>query len=455
MIDEAQNLTLPLIEETRILSDSFGAEGRLQIVFVGQPELHAKLKLPEMRQVDQRVCGYHRLSPMSRAAVEGYIQHRLVVAGGRPDRVLFSPDIMQRLHLRTGGVPRLINRVCDRALQMAFEQKAERVDRVTLEAALNEIGSAMLSPTWDAIMAEAPAPQPEPAPKVIPPVAPPPSAPEIQVPPIADVETAPAQDDAEDFQKEVAQWVSRDLAPPARKLSPVFAEVTPEQLRAWRRSPRSASAPAAPVRNLKLDWPDDVRSETVVQRLLRVWTKRLAMAAALGAVIVVATKVIATQAPVPMIFEGATIPHDAPTRVAAIPPIETPAGNGPTTEAAPDQAPMALVPVAQLPLAAAPVVQAPLAQAVPSAPAAVAGNYLVGVGLFSSQARADQLVDVLTQAGLPVMQRPFQMRQREVQQIVLGPFFSRADAVADLQRLKALGGYDDATVIDASRQAPR
>ena len=94
IIDEAQNLSLPLIEETRILSDTFGAKGRLQIVFVGQPELHAKLKLPEMRQVDQRVCGYHRLAPMSRDAVAGYIQHRLHVAGGRSDRVLFPPDVV-------------------------------------------------------------------------------------------------------------------------------------------------------------------------------------------------------------------------------------------------------------------------------------------------------------------------------------------------------------------------
>ena len=98
IIDEAQNLSLPLIEETRILSDTFGAKGRLQIVFVGQPELHAKLKLPEMRQVDQRVCGYHRLAPMSREAVAGYIQHRLQVAGGRRDRVLFPPEVVDGLH---------------------------------------------------------------------------------------------------------------------------------------------------------------------------------------------------------------------------------------------------------------------------------------------------------------------------------------------------------------------
>ena len=171
MIDEAQNLTLPLIEETRILSDSFGAAGRLQIVFVGQPELHAKLKLPEMRQVDQRVCGYHRLAPMSRAAVEGYIQHRLAVAGGRPDRVLFPAPIVDALHRRSGGVPRLINRICDRALLLAYERRADGVDQEILDTVLLEVGSATLSPTWDSIVFSdrpvpviALAPEPTPAP---------------------------------------------------------------------------------------------------------------------------------------------------------------------------------------------------------------------------------------------------------------------------------------------------
>ncbi len=80
------------------------------------------------------------------------------------------------------------------------------------------------------------------------------------------------------------------------------------------------------------------------------------------------------------------------------------------------------------------------------------GVDLVAVGLFASRDRADQLVDVLTQAGLPAMQRGFQLRRRHVQQIVLGPYFNRSDAVADLRRVQQLGGYDDATVIDSTRE---
>jgi cell division septation protein DedD len=78
-------------------------------------------------------------------------------------------------------------------------------------------------------------------------------------------------------------------------------------------------------------------------------------------------------------------------------------------------------------------------------------EYLVSVGLFASRQRADQLIDALTQAGLPAMQRALQLRGQEVQQIALGPYFSRTDAVADLRRLLDLGGYDDAQVVDSSR----
>src|SRR3954465_3537566 len=78
-IDEAQNLSVPLLEETRILSD---AGGQLQVVLVGQLELREKLKLPEMRQLRQRVSVHCRLSPLDPAGVAGYIAHRLRHAGG-------------------------------------------------------------------------------------------------------------------------------------------------------------------------------------------------------------------------------------------------------------------------------------------------------------------------------------------------------------------------------------
>ena len=109
---------------------------------------------------------------------------------------------------------------------------------------------------------------------------------------------------------------------------------------------------------------------------------------------------------------------------------------------APPDAPAPAMPAVALPLTGAPA-------SVGGAPfVAESRDYLVVVGWFASRERADQLVDTLTQAGLPAMQRSFQLSQQQVQQIVLGPFFRRAEAVAGLRRLQALGGYDDASVID-------
>ena len=278
MIDEAQNLALPLIEETRILADTFGAHGRLQMVFVGQPELHSKLKLPEMRQVDQRVCGYHRLSPMNLEAVTGYIRHRLQAAGLRGDRVLFAPDMIETLHRRSGGVPRLINRVCDRALQLAYEKRATAVDRETLETALLEVGSTTLSPTWDAIIADA-----KPSPALTAAVPAPGAAPvpgEVPAPvatAAAPVDPAPPVYEHESFDRQIDHWVAKDLTPASkRRPSSVLYADAPV-----RRTPAAAVARRpSPVSQFTSEWPRDVGPGTYIGKLLRKWARRAAIAAA-------------------------------------------------------------------------------------------------------------------------------------------------------------------------------
>src|SRR6185369_1632826 len=90
IVDEAQNLPLPLLEEIRILSDLEGREKLLQVVLVGQPELRANLKLPQMRQVDQRVSVRCELSPLALGDVAGYVRHRLNVAGDGDSRAEFT-----------------------------------------------------------------------------------------------------------------------------------------------------------------------------------------------------------------------------------------------------------------------------------------------------------------------------------------------------------------------------
>lgn len=124
-IDEAQNLSVPLLEEIRILSDS---DGQLQVVLVGQLEFREKLKLPQMRQLDQRVSVHCRLEPLDVAGVAGYISHRLHRAGGSVDRVSFSGDAVEAIYELSGGVPRVINRLCDRCLHRGYTRKVSTID---------------------------------------------------------------------------------------------------------------------------------------------------------------------------------------------------------------------------------------------------------------------------------------------------------------------------------------
>lgn len=292
IVDEAQNMSLPLIEETRILSDSFGGKGGLQIVFVGQPELHAKMKLPELRQVDQRVCGYHHLAPLTRDAVAGYIQHRLHVAGLNRERVLFAPDVVDLLHRRSGGVPRLINRVCDRSLDLAHRQQLAWVDREILEAALIEVGSSTLTPTWDSIIFPMPevvgppdlasataAPVTEAAPAVAV-TAPSPAAPSVRV---DSPENLLARVDAiwdatlldggaEDFDKTVDEWLTQQLEPTFRTCSPLPA-FTAHATDAKSSGPPTAKKRVvrreAPAKPGWIDTQGEPRSETYIHRLAR------------------------------------------------------------------------------------------------------------------------------------------------------------------------------------------
>lgn len=299
IIDEAQNLSLPLIEETRILFDSFGASGKLQILFVGQPELHAKLKLPEMRQVDQRICGYYRLGPMNADAVAGYIAHRLHVAGAPRDRVLFPPTMIAALHKRTGGVPRLINRVCDRALQLAYEQRSRAVSQEMFDAALIEIGAVTLSPTWDSIMfadgpAKPPASTPASSAMAVPfPTRTPSPAPVIVAPVIQPIpsggmdffekELAPAEpqsnlDSARNI--DVDAEAQQVLEPPSGALSPLFQGLEPLAEPQDSVSDDGSNAPSATPSRARIDWPRDIRSDTHTQNVTRTWARQGAIALA-------------------------------------------------------------------------------------------------------------------------------------------------------------------------------
>jgi general secretion pathway protein A len=138
IIDEAQNLSAEVLEQMRLLTNLETSERKLlQIILIGQPELATLLDRPELKQLSQRIVARYHLGPLNRPEVAAYVRHRLDVAGAR--RQLIPAALTRRLHRISGGVPRVINVLCDRALLGAYVQGKEKVDRKTLAQAEREI----------------------------------------------------------------------------------------------------------------------------------------------------------------------------------------------------------------------------------------------------------------------------------------------------------------------------
>src|SRR5262249_35667059 len=106
-------------------------------------ELRAKLRLSEMRQLDQRVSVRCDLDPLSSDGVAGYITHRLQIAGGGVDRVEFSADAIHLISEASRGVPRVINLICDRSLHRGYLGRVWRIDREHVEQALGDLRIAV------------------------------------------------------------------------------------------------------------------------------------------------------------------------------------------------------------------------------------------------------------------------------------------------------------------------
>lgn len=121
IIDEAQNLDMDRLEELRMLSNVNNEKDQLlQIILVGQPELLETLKKPELSQLVQRVAVHCHLDPLDQTETAAYIRHRLSIVGGAP--TLFDDAACRAVHAYSGGVPRLINLLCDQALVYAFSE---------------------------------------------------------------------------------------------------------------------------------------------------------------------------------------------------------------------------------------------------------------------------------------------------------------------------------------------
>jgi type II secretory pathway predicted ATPase ExeA len=156
IFDEAQNLSVEVLEELRLLSNVNSEKDLvLQILLVGQPELRSTLSRPELRQFAQRVSVDFHLKPLDRIETHGYVRHRLKVAGG--DGGLFLPEAVEFMYARTHGVPRLVNQLCDFALVYAYAEGRKSIDADLIAQVVRDRGNGQSMPAFMAAEAGAPA----------------------------------------------------------------------------------------------------------------------------------------------------------------------------------------------------------------------------------------------------------------------------------------------------------
>ncbi|NNJ73181.1 MAG: AAA family ATPase, partial [Enterobacterales bacterium] len=138
MIDEAQNLSTEVLEQIRLLTNlETNKQKLLQIILIGQPELKDLLAKHELRQLAQRITARYHLRPLTQEECPAYIHHRLSVSGYQDH--LFEDKAIEELYRRTGGVPRLINVLCDRAMLGAYAKNRKTVDAKMIKHAASEI----------------------------------------------------------------------------------------------------------------------------------------------------------------------------------------------------------------------------------------------------------------------------------------------------------------------------
>jgi general secretion pathway protein A len=137
LIDEAQNLSMEVLEQIRLLTNLETTKAKLlQIILVGQPELKTLLKRKELRQLNQRITARYHLLPLTLTETRAYIRHRLQVCNGSPD--LFKESAIRKIYRLSSGIPRIINILCDRALLGAYANDTQVVTPGIVEVAARE-----------------------------------------------------------------------------------------------------------------------------------------------------------------------------------------------------------------------------------------------------------------------------------------------------------------------------
>ncbi|MGE0582652.1 MAG: AAA family ATPase [Steroidobacteraceae bacterium] len=147
LVDEAQNLDPAVLEQVRLLTNlETPTQKLLQIILIGQPELREMLARPELRQLAQRITGRYHLDPLSAAETAAYVRHRLRVAGATTD--ILSNGALAELYRQSGGTPRLVNVIADRALLGAYTQDRHRVTAAIIRGSAGEVFDRRITPRW-------------------------------------------------------------------------------------------------------------------------------------------------------------------------------------------------------------------------------------------------------------------------------------------------------------------
>lgn len=139
LIDESQNLSLKLMEQIRLLSNLETTHQKLiQIVLIGQPELADKLNDASLRQLRQRITVRYHLGPLDESEIGAYVMHRLKTAGAE-ESLVFESKALHLAHRYSGGIPRLINAVCDNALLAGYVSGTWAIDGKCMKRAITQL----------------------------------------------------------------------------------------------------------------------------------------------------------------------------------------------------------------------------------------------------------------------------------------------------------------------------
>src|SRR5712664_3808831 len=147
IIDEAQNLTYPVLEEIRLLTNlETSTEKLLQIVLSGQPELEGKLRLPQLRQLRQRIMLRCKTAPLTKEQTHDYIAKRLRIAGASGE-LIFGPKSVETIHLYSLGIPRVVNLLCEHSLINAYVEQQRPISPKIVEDVAHEFQLDEVEPT--------------------------------------------------------------------------------------------------------------------------------------------------------------------------------------------------------------------------------------------------------------------------------------------------------------------